>query len=147
MLSCSIVTYAVTFNCHLCCHAQVSLMLSRSSVTYAVMFNCHLCCHIQLSLMLSRSSVTYAVTFNCFSVMLVCICILFAVTTTPYALMYGVNSDVTTITYAVMFQLVYINHSANFIVYVISNKRYVAVVITKDGWFCLKKARIRVISC
>ncbi len=112
-------------------------MLPCSIITYAVMFNYYLCCHVQLPLMLM---------FNCFSVMLVCICILFAITTTPYALMYGVNSDVTTITYAVMFQLVYINHSANFIVYVISNKRYVSMVTTKDGWFCLKKASIRVIS-
>ena len=43
---------------------------------------------------------------------------------TPNMSVSGVNSDVTTITYAVMFQLVYINHSGNFPVYVLSNRRF-----------------------
>ena len=58
------------------------------------------------------------------TVMLVAVCILFAVTTTPYAAMYGINSDVSTLKYALMLQGVYINHSANFIVYMIFNKRF-----------------------
>ena len=58
------------------------------------------------------------------TVMLVAVCVLFAVTTTPYAAMYNVNSDVSTLKYALMIQGIYINHSANIFIYLIFNKRF-----------------------
>ena len=67
------------------------------------------------------------------TIMLVAVCILFAITTTPYAAMYGINSDVSTLKYAFMLQGVYINHSANFIIYMIFNKRFRSEVKTICG--------------
>ena len=58
------------------------------------------------------------------TVMLVAVCIFFAVMTTPYAAMYGINSDVSTLKYALMLQGIYINHSMNFVIYMIFNKRF-----------------------
>ncbi len=62
------------------------------------------------------------------TVMLVAVCVFFAAMTTPYAAMYGINSDVSTLKYALMLQGIYINHSMNFAVFMIFNKRYRAEV-------------------
>ncbi len=58
------------------------------------------------------------------TVMLVAVCVLFAVSTTPYAVIYGNNTDKTTVKYAIMAQCFYVNHSANIFVYLIFNKRF-----------------------
>ncbi len=62
------------------------------------------------------------------TIMLVAVCVFFAAMTTPYAAMYGINSDVSTLKYALMLQGIYINHSMNFAVFMIFNKRYRAEV-------------------
>ncbi len=64
------------------------------------------------------------------TIMLVAVCVFFAAMTMPYAAMYGINSDVSTLKYALMFQGIYINHSQNFIIYMIFNKRFRAEFIT-----------------
>ena len=73
---------------------------------------------------LAAGSMTMSKVSDSVSKMLVACSMLFAVTTTPYAIMYNVNSDVSTLKYALMIQGIYINHSANIIIYLIFNPRF-----------------------
>ena len=58
------------------------------------------------------------------TVMLIGVSILFITCTLPYAIIYSIDSNVSTYVYAVQAILVYINHSVNIIVYSITNSQF-----------------------
>ena len=76
-------------------------------------------------------SVTLSKTSHSVTIMLVGICVLFAILTTPYAVMYNVSSNISSYSYAIWYQLVYINHSVNFLVYMVTNKSFRRELIKK----------------
>ena len=58
------------------------------------------------------------------TVMLIGVSILFITCTLPYAIIYSIDSNLSTYVYAVQAILVYINHSVNIIVYSITNSQF-----------------------
>ena len=63
-------------------------------------------------------------TSNSLTFMLIGVCLLFALLTTPYAVMYRLGAEVASYYFALWYQLIYLNHSINFFVYVIANNRF-----------------------
>ncbi len=63
-------------------------------------------------------------TSNSLTYMLIGTCLLFALLTTPYAVMYRLGAEVASYYFALWYQLIYMNHSINFFVYVIANNRF-----------------------
>ena len=58
------------------------------------------------------------------TVMLISVSVLFVICTLPYAVIYQVQIDVSTYSYAVIILLMYTNHSVNIIVYSCTNKQF-----------------------
>ena len=58
------------------------------------------------------------------TVMLISVSVLFVICTLPYAVIYQVQIDVSTYSYAVIILLMYTNHSVNIIVYSFTNKQF-----------------------
>ena len=58
------------------------------------------------------------------TVMIIGVSILFITCTLPYAIIYSIDSNLSTYVYAVQAILVYINHSVNIIVYSITNSQF-----------------------
>ena len=56
--------------------------------------------------------------------MLIWVSILFITCTLPYAIIYSIDSNLSTYVYAFQAILVYINHSVNIIVYSITNSQF-----------------------
>ena len=69
-----------------------------------------------------RSSLSKAA--HSVTIMLLGTSLLFIVLTMPYAILYNINTDMSTYVYAMVFILVYSNHSLNIIVYTATNSQF-----------------------
>ena len=69
-------------------------------------------------------SVTLSKAATGVTIMLVCVSIMFIVFTMPYAIVFHSGIDTGTYKYAVILQLMYLNHSVNIVVYSLTNSRF-----------------------
>ncbi len=100
-----------------------------SYIPLTVMFTCNV--GIIVKLLWSKFGEKESKTGNTLSkaatgitVMLVSVCALFIACTLPYAVLYQVNIDVSTYSYAAIILLMYSNHTFNIIVYSLTNSQF-----------------------
>ena len=86
----------------------------------------------------AKSSLSKAA--NSVTTMLLGTSLLFIVLTMPYAILYNIHSDMSTYVYAIIFILVYSNHSLNVIVYTLTNSQFRKEMIK----LCCCKKRVMV---
>ena len=87
---------------------------------------------------LAKSSLSKAA--HSVTIMLLGTSLLFIVLTMPYAILYKLNSDMSTYDYAIIFIFVYSNHSFNVIVYTLTNSQFRKEMIK----LCFCKKRVMV---